>query len=121
MNGGQQFDAIISDQLPLGNSNENEYLLVKYEQSNKVICMHKCQKNSQCEYVILYSLPMLAANNEYVCVLANQKLASYLSSPNPNQQNNCPRLESFQVHKKRRYNFFLFGLKLAINSYFLDF
>ena len=99
VNGGQQFDAIVSDKLPLGNSNENEYLLTKFERLNKVLCMFKCQKTSQCEYVILYSL---MNNNEFVCVLANEKLASYLSSPNPNQQNTCPILDSFQVHKKKR-------------------
>ena len=101
VNGGQQFDAIISNQLPLGNTNENEYLLAKYERSNKVICMHKCQKTSQCEYVILYSLMTSTNYNyEYVCVLANEKLASYLSSPN--QQNSCPNSNSFQVYKKKR-------------------
>ena len=100
MDGGQQFDAIISDQLPLGNAKENEYLLVKYKPSTKVICMHKCKKTTQCEYVILYSLTS-ENNKEYVCVLANVKLDSYLSSPNPNQQNICPISDSLQVYKKR--------------------
>ena len=98
---GQQFNLVNTNQIALGSSFEPQYLLTKYEKTNKVICLFKCKKTYSCVYSMLYR----TGNNQVTCILANETLALYLVPTNA-QTDVCINdfdLQEFQVFKKKKY------------------